>query len=604
MATGQASIMRMDYSQDKIAALRVLMNNEGLDGYIVPKADEFQGEFVAPYAERLKWLTDFSGSAGVAIVLYNNAVVMSDGRYTLQLKTQVDSRVFETGDSINTGIDGWLNENADEDAVIGYDPMLFTAEQIDKLEREAGAFVFKAVENNLVDEIWEDQPEKPSGKVEVFCEKIAGRSVQDKKQQIVEEIEKQDVDLCILTLPDSIAWLLNVRGSDIEYIPSVLSYAIVHADASKPIQWITEKSKLDEGVLAHLQDHVEIVGMDVLEELQTETVMMDFSAAPIWFKHDLEQREITIRNVKDPCIAPKAVKTSTEYEAITKAHIADGVAIVKFLHWLDTNTPNADIGELVAQEQLLAFRKEQEAFKQPSFPTIAGYGSNGAIVHYRSSEKSNQALSGGSLFLVDSGGQYYDGEKIAGTTDITRTIAIGKPTEEMIENFSRVLKGHVAVARAIFPHGTIGAQVDTLARQPLWDVHLDFAHGTGHGVGCYLAVHEEAANISPRGKTMFEKGMLISNEPGYYKSGEYGIRIENLVYVRETGEVNSNDKPMLEFETVSFAPIDRRLINPGILNEDELGWLNRYHQKTYDVLKEHLDEDVREWLKEQTAPIG
>ncbi len=592
--------MNMDNSQAKIRALRAKMKEKGLEGYIVPKADEFQGEFVAPYAERLKWLTGFSGSAGVAIILMDNACVMSDGRYTLQLASQVDDTVFDVGDSINMGVHGWLNEYLADSTIIGYDPMLFTADQIARIENGAEQAVMKAVEGNLVDQIWDDQPEKPAGAVVTFDESIAGRSVKDKKAEISAAIQKQKAKACILTLPDSISWLLNVRGSDIDYIPSVLSYAVIYADDALPIHWITDEGKVGEDVLKNLNGQVEIAAFDVLEQLDDGPVMLDFASAPVWFKSSLTRQGVELKNVKDPCIAPKAIKSVSEGEAIKNAHIADGVALTKFLYWLDQKTPSGDVTEMDAEAQLLQFREEHPAFKGMSFPTIAGYGPNGAVVHYRSSEKTNTALSGGSLFLVDSGGQYYDGQNIAGTTDITRTIAIGDPSEEMIERFTQVLKGHIAVAAALFPEGTIGAQVDTLARQPLWASNLDFAHGTGHGVGCYLAVHEEAANISPRGKVAFEAGMLISNEPGYYKGGEYGIRIENLVYVRETGQLNSNEAPMLDFETVSFAPIDRNLIDAPSLTSAEAEWLNNYHALVFEKISPHLDDDLKDWLELQT----
>jgi len=505
---------------------------------------------------------------------------------------------------VKVGVHGWLNEHADKDIVIGYDPMLFTPEQIARIEKQASDIVLKSVPGNLVDKIWYDQPEKPKGQVIVFEEHIAGTGVAEKKAAIAEKVRKHKAQACILTMPDSVSWLLNIRGSDINYIPSVLSYAVVYAEDDKPVTWITDQDKVSADVMSALDGHVEVSGWECFESFQSGTVMLDFSTAPVWFKRDLEKRQVEVKNVKDPCVKPKATKTLSEYEAIKKAHIADGVAVVKFLQWLDKNAADGEITELDAEAKLLECRQQHPAFKGQSFPTIAGYGANGAIVHYRSSAKTNITLSGGSLFLVDSGGQYYDGQDIAGTTDITRTIAIGQPSEEMIERNTLVLKGHIAVASARFPHGTTGAQVDTLARQPLWAEHLDFAHGTGHGVGCYLAVHEEAASISPRGKSAFEAGMLISNEPGYYKNGEYGIRIENLIYVRETGQENSTGTPMLDFETVSFAPIDRRLIDAKLLNAQEIKWLDTYHADVYEKLSQHLDEKERGWLQQQTKPIA
>jgi len=568
------------------------MVEQGLDGFVIPKADEYQGEFTAPYAERLAWLTGFTGSAGVAVVLADKACVFSDGRYHLQLDQQVDGDVFETGDSVGFGAGKWLDEHAQAGSVIGYDPWLHTSEQIKSLEKDAAdsGLIFKSVEENPLDQAWADQPEKSCEKANVFPEDISCMTLNKKKKEVALKVKNEGAKACIISLPDSICWLLNVRGSDIDYIPSVLSYAIVYADETQPVQWIVDPQKVSE---LDLGADVEIVGLDALKSLEGP-VMLDCTRSPAWFKATLEAQGVEVLNAKDPCIDLKAIKTPQEIAAIKRAHIVDGVAVTRLLYWLSHEGEGRS--ELEAAAKIQEFRENHPAFKGPSFPTISGFGSNGAIVHYRSNEETNKTLEAGNLLLVDSGGQYAEGD-VYGTTDITRTVAIGEASNEMRRNFTLTLKGHIALARAQFSEGTTGMEIDELARAPLQAEGLDYAHGTGHGVGCYLAVHEEAASISPRGKEAFKSGMLISNEPGYYKEGAYGIRIENLVFVEARGE------GMLGFETVSYAPLDRALIDVELLDQKGREWLNAYHSKTYELLSPHLKSHEAQWLKEQTAPF-
>lgn len=560
--------------EEKLSALRVEMNKQGIDGFIIPRADEYQGEFVAPYAERLQWLTGFTGSGGVAAVLKEKAAALTDGRYLIQIDQQVDTSLFETGDMIKAPIESWLAENADENDVIGYDPWLHTPAQIEKIAKklEGKNIQLKPVEANPLDKVWSDQPDRPKTEAHSFSDDLAGHSAEEKRQLIANKVKEQGADCCILTLPDSICWLLNERGSDTDYIPVSLSYLLLDAEN-------LEASRIDDA-----KDFASLKG---------KAVMLDHKRSPIAFRHALKQAGATIIDAEDPCILPKAIKSEQEQEAIKQAHIIDGVALVKFLYWLSQNALSGNLTELSATQKLKEFRAENAAFKSDSFPTIAGYADNGAIVHYRATKRTDKTITAPGLFLVDSGGQYLDEDKgVAGTTDITRTIAIGEPSHEMMQHFTLVLKGHIAVAMAKFPEGTSGAQVDALARQYLWNDGLDYAHGTGHGVGCYMAVHEEAASISPRGQQAFQAGMLISNEPGYYREGEYGIRIENLVLVKK-------DKNLF-FETVSFAPIDYSLILPDMLSQEEKAWLNAYHQKVCDVLSPHLDAEHQEWLKART----
>ncbi len=581
----------------KLAALRENMAQQGLDGLIVPHADAFQSEYPPPGARRLEWLTGFNGSAGVAVVLADKAVVMSDGRYTIQLAQQVDGDLFETSDVTKAGVSKWLPKNASRGDVIGYDPWLFTPKQIEGLEEkvEDSGIVLKPVSENSVDAIWQDRPEVPMVAATIFPEEVAGISSAKKREMIAEEVKKAGGDAVILTLPDSICWLLNVRGNDVDYVPSVLSYTILYADGT--VDWFVEPEKVPDDVKKHLGQGVQVIEPSELAQSVTKLkgkVLLDFERSPMWFK----EQAIDVVDFKDPCILPKACKTKEERAAIEQAHVSDGVAIVRFLVWLDQEAEKGQLTELGVVEKLEDFRQENENYKGPSFDTISGFGPNGAIVHYRVSEETNLKIKPSGLLLVDSGGQYH-----WGTTDITRTIAIGEPSEEMRVNFTRVLKGHIAVAMARFPVGTVGAQIDALARQPLWNCGLDFAHGTGHGVGCYLQVHEEAASISPRGKEPFKAGMLISNEPGYYKEGAYGIRIENLVLVEEAGRCADTDTEMLSFKTVTLAPIDRRLIMEDMLGKEEREWLDAYHVRIRDILSPNLDKDVAAWLEEKTRAL-
>jgi Xaa-Pro aminopeptidase len=583
---------------EKLAALRTEMQAQALDGFIIPLADEYQGEFTPEYAQRLKWLTGFTGSGGIAAVLQDRAVVLTDGRYLIQIVQQVDGDHFETGNMITDPLENWLSENTTTDAVIGYDPRLHTPAQIEKMASKG--LHLKATEQNPIDAAWPDQPSPPQGSIELFSDDLAGATAAQKKMPIANTLREKDADSCIITLPDSIAWLLNVRGADVECTPSVLSYAIIYKD-DRPITWAVNPDKLEPAIRDALSGVADVIHpQDLGKTLNalSGTIMLDFKRSPLWFKTTLEQGAAILIDAEDPCIAPKAIKSKAEQSAIKKAHELDAIALVKFLHWAENSARSASATEIDVAEKIKEFRAQHGAFKGISFPTIAGFGENGAIVHYRATPDNNAALGDNGLLLVDSGGQYYDPENgIAGTTDITRTIAIGTPTDEMRQRFTLVLKGHIDLAKAQFPQGTTGAQIDTLARQPLWSEGLDFAHGTGHGVGCYLAVHEEAASISPRGTQAFEAGMLISNEPGYYQEGDYGIRIENLVLVQE------GQGGMLSFETISFAPIDRSLIVAEMLDDAQKAWLDAYHAHTYDVVAPHVDADVREWLAQQCAPL-
>jgi Xaa-Pro aminopeptidase len=580
----------MEYAQ-KLEELRQILAAEGGDGFLVPRTDEYQGEYVPACAERLAWLTGFTGSAGLAVVLRDKAMVMSDGRYTIQLAQQVDRDLYQLVNSQDVKPEEWLKEHA-HGKVIGYDPKLHTPAQIEA--KEKAGVKLKALSTNPVDKIWKDRPRPPLSQVSLFPEKFAGVSAADKIQNIQKQLQEKKQDAVILTLSDSIAWLLNIRGNDIPYIPVVLSYAVV--PAKDKVQWFVQPEKISADIQKALEAVVDFKApeelKEALENLGGQHVLLDPKRTSIWFRNILQKNGAEIISGDDPCIAPRARKTTAEQAAMKAAHIRDGVALIRFLKWFEGEAPKGQLNELSVEDKLESFRAQAKEFKEPSFNTIAGYGANGAVVHYRADEKSSQTIKAGNLLLLDSGAQYEDG-----TTDITRTLAVGEPSAEMKECFTLVLKGHIAVASAKFKKGTKGKDIDLLARGPLREKGLDFAHGTGHGVGCYLSVHEEAANFSPRGEDEVKAGMIISNEPGFYKEGEYGIRIENLVLTQEA------DDGSLYFETITLCPIDQNLIIAERLNEDEKAWLNVYHEQVFETLSPHLNAEEKQWLKAHTAKI-
>lgn len=573
----------MNYAQ-KLQKLRNTMATQGIRGYLVPRTDEYQGEYVADYAERLKWLTGFRGSAGMAVVLDDKAVVMSDGRYTIQLAQEVDGTLYDLVNSQEIEFTEWLKGIANQ-KTIGYDPKLFTSLQIEKLEKIGVAL--KAIDQNLIDESWEGQPTAPKGTISLFPEKYAGTSAIDKIEVIQEEIKQAGAEALILTMSDSIAWLLNIRGSDIPFIPVALSYAIVPVKGK--VQWFIDHDKISDEVNAYLSDKVSLHEENTIARFIKDLkgrVWLDTKRSSLWFKNLLAD----IIEKDDPCINLRACKNETEQQAMRQAHIRDGVAVIQFLKWFEAE--NEKQSEITIEQQLEEFRAQAPEFKEPSFSTIAGIGAHGAIVHYRATAESASEVGGDTLLLIDSGAQYEDG-----TTDITRTIPVGKPTQEMIKNNTLVLKGHIAVARAKFSKGTPGKEIDALARAPLHSEGLDYSHGTGHGVGCYLSVHEEAASLSPRGESPVLPGMILSNEPGYYKEGAYGIRIENLILTQE------NDAGKLYFETITLAPIETSILDRALLTEDEKNWLNGYHKKVYETLAPLLDHGTAKWLKDKTRQI-
>jgi Xaa-Pro aminopeptidase len=592
---------------DRLKALREQLKASELDGFVVPLTDEHMSEYVGSYAQRLAWLTGFEGSAGSAVVLPEEAAIFVDGRYTLQVRQQVSPTEWSYQSVPETSTTEWLKEHAPEGARIGYDPWLHTRDWVKKAQEalaSRGAELVP-VARNPIDEIWEDRPKASKAKLVVQADTYAGKSAAEKRTEIGDWLQKQNADAAVLSALDSIAWAFNIRGQDVTHTPVALAYALVHADGTADLFVASEKigpdvrQHLGNGVRLHERSEFETV----LAGLKDKTVVADPERAVAAIFDALERAGAKVLSMRDPVVLPKAIKNPVEIAGQKAAQERDGAVITRFLHWIDEEAPKGDVDELIASDRLEALRRENEELRDLSFDSISGAGPNGAIVHYRSTEKTNRKLEQGTLYLIDSGGQYVDG-----TTDITRTVPIGEPTDEMRDRFTRVLKGHIAIATSVFPKGTRGSQLDSFARRPLWEAGLDYAHGTGHGVGSFLSVHEGPQRISPVGSAQsggdepLQAGMILSNEPGYYKTGEYGIRIENLVLVVPR-EIDGAEKEMLGFETLTFAPIDRRLIDVEMLDAEELIWLNCYHAHVMARIGPKLSGSDLAWLQAACAPI-
>ncbi|MFA6140129.1 MAG: aminopeptidase P family protein [Hyphomicrobium sp.] len=591
-------------STERIKELRRLMAAAKLDAYLVPRADEHQGEYVPAAAARLQWMTGFSGSAGLAIVTKKTAMLFVDGRYTVQARAEVEPGVVEPSTIARGAVGEWLAQHLSRGQTVGFDPRLHTIAEIERLEATLKPHGIKLspTARNLVDRVWgRARPPAPKDPVALHPQKFAGRTAQDKIADIQKRLKTDKQDAVVLTLSDSVAWVFNIRGSDIPHTPVALAFAIVPA-SGKPELFVAAE-KLEPSVRAHLETFARISEpaslADRLKALRTgrKRVRLDPNTAGYWFARTLGGGKAIARG-PDPSLALKAIKNATEIKGSRAAHLRDGIAVTRFLAWLDGAAATGALDEIEAVRRLEGFRRATNQLREISFDTISGSGPNGAIVHYRVSEATNRKLRSGELFLIDSGAQYLDG-----TTDITRTVAIGKPTHEMRERFTLVLKGHIAVASARFPKGTRGIDLDPFARRALWQHGLDYDHGTGHGIGSYLSVHEGPQSISRAGMAVLEPGMIISNEPGYYKEGAYGIRIENLVLVTELTKLPGAERETMGFETLTLAPIDRRLIVKQMLGADEIAWLDDYHARVAAAVGPELDEDARAWLKRATAPL-
>jgi Xaa-Pro aminopeptidase len=589
-------------SAERLAALRDELARQQLDGFVVPLTDEHMSEYVGGYAQRLQWLTGFEGSAGSAVVLAARAAMFTDGRYTLQVRQQVDGVLYDFEDVPQTSVAAWLEKSVRAGQRIGHDPWLHTRGWVrDTAARLAArGATLVAVEHNPIDAIWASRPAPSAARIEVHPLAVAGRSAAEKRMEVAAWLREAGADALVVTALDSIAWLLNVRGRDVARTPVALAFAVL--DANGGVDLFVAPEKIDDAVRAHLGEGVRCHRREdfsaYLTAVGKQKVVVDPAGAVAAIFQALEAGGATIIEARDPCILAKAIKNAIEIEGSRAAHRRDGAALTRFLHWVASEAQGGDIDELTASDRLHAFRAETGCLEDLSFDTISGSGPNGAIVHYRASPATNRNLAPGGLYLVDSGGQYRDG-----TTDVTRTLAIGTPSAEMRDRYTRVLKGHIALGSAVFPEGTRGGQLDVLARHALWAAGLDYAHGTSHGVGSYLAVHEGPQRIATAGSDEpLRAGMILSNEPGYYKAGAYGIRIENLVLVVEA-DLPGAEKPMLRFEPLTLAPLERVLIDASLLTPQERRWIDDYHATVCEKLTPLLPDAAVNWLKLATAPL-
>ncbi|WP_324805627.1 aminopeptidase P family protein [Sphingomonas sp. LY29] len=598
----------MTLSADRLAALRAQLSADGLDGFVVPLTDEHMSEYVGSYAGRLEWLTGFKGSAGAAVVLADKAAIFTDGRYTVQVRSQVDGNDFSYESVPETSPAGWLKAHAAKGARIGYDPWLHSRDWVrgasDGLKSVGAQLV--AVERNPIDAVWADRPQPSVAKLVVQPDDLAGRNSADKRHAIADWLGDKGADAAVLAALDSIAWTFNIRGQDVSHTPVALAFAVVHADGTADL--FTAREKVGDEIAQHLGNGVRLQDRadfePYLRGLAGKTVAVDPERSVSAIARALEEGGATILSARDPAVLPKAIKNDAEIAGHHAAQARDGAAVARFLRWIDETAPAGGVDEMIAADKLLDLRREHGEVVDLSFDTISAFGANGALPHYKGTEESNVPLTPGSLYLVDSGAQYRDG-----TTDITRTVPIGEPTAEMRDRFTRVLQGHIGIATAVFPKGTRGSQLDSFARAPLWRAGLDYAHGTGHGVGAFLSVHEGPQRISPVGSSQsggdepLVAGMMLSNEPGYYKVGDYGIRIENLVLVVPR-EIPGADKDMLGFETLTFVPIDRRLIDVAMLSDGERQWVDDYHTAVLAKLGPQLEGEDRTWLEKECAPLA
>ncbi|HKH80596.1 MAG TPA: aminopeptidase P family protein [Methylovirgula sp.] len=588
-------------SAARLAALREELARHGLSGFLVPRADRHQNENVPPSEERLAWLTGFTGSAGLAVILQDRAVLFVDGRYTLQVKEQVDLSRVEPVPIAQTSPEKWLEKNLGSGMKLGFDPWLHTPGQIEKFEKAAAAAGAElvALAENPIDAIWSDRPPAPQGAVARHPARLAGESAKKKLARVGKALGKADA--LLVSDPHAVAWAFNIRGKDVAYTPLPLAFALIPKEGKARLY--IDPAKLGPALRAYLDERAEIAAPSRLEAdlaalgKDGKRVLFDAASAPVKLTRLLKAAGGQPQIGQDPIALMKARKNQAELEGARRAHLRDGIAMLRFLHWFSIEAPKGKLTEIDAAQALETFRRQSRKLRDLSFPTISAAGPNSAIPHYRVTVATNRKIKKG-IFLIDSGGQYEDG-----TTDITRTLAIGTPSQEMRDRFTRVLKGHIAIARALFPKGTSGAQIDALARLSLWQAGLDFDHGTGHGVGSYLSVHEGPQRIAKLGGAALESGMILSNEPGYYKAAEFGIRIENLVAVAPR-KIKGAERDMLGFETLTLAPIDLSLVEPKLLDAEEIAWLNAYHARVRKALAPHVEPALRKWLARATKPIG
>jgi Xaa-Pro aminopeptidase len=593
------------FSRERLIELRATLKTLNVDGFIVPHSDEYQNEFLPARAERLAWLTAFDGSAGLAIITANKAAIFVDGRYTLQVQNQVDNTLYSYEHLTDHPVTEWVQKNLCQGTRLAYDSWLHSANQVNALELACSNVGAKlvAVDTNPIDEIWKNQPEPPKTPIIPHELRYSGRTSLQKCEEVALKIVENNNDAVVLNKPESIAWLLNVRGNDVPYTPLPLSFAILNSDAT--VDWFVYPEKISKQLISHIGKRVLLHSPDELGSALDKlgkagaAVQICPDTTSSWIYQRLTKSGADIHQSIDPVVLPKAIKNEIELSGSRSAHLRDGVAIVKFLAWLVDTMPKREITEISAAHKLAEFRSKGDLFRGLSFETISGSGPNAAIVHYRVTQDTVRHLCSGVFYLFDSGGQYLDG-----TTDVTRTIALGAPSDEMRDRYTRVLKGHIAIATSRFPAGTTGAQIDGLARQFLWQLGLDYDHGTGHGVGSYLGVHEGPQRISKAGtKQVLQPGMIISNEPGYYKQGSYGIRIENLLAVVVDEGVDEAKEETYSFETLTLAPIDLSCVELPLLTLQERVWINGYHSKVMSKIGPLVDSKTRDWLSFSTREL-
>jgi Xaa-Pro aminopeptidase len=588
-------------TETPLAALRNELARRDLQGFIVPRADEHLGEYVPAAAERLAWLTGFTGSAGLGVVLADKAAVFTDGRYVLQLASQTDATQWERLHVTEQPPETWIATHSAAGARIGFDPWLISEEGLARYTKAGLAMT--PVESNPIDAVWHDRPPPPQAQATPHPVSVAGRSSEEKRQDIAAALREAKQDTAVLSDPASVAWLFNIRGGDVPFTPFALGFALAHSDGAAEL--FMDPVKLPEATRAFLGNGVSVAARDALPaalvRLEGKTVRVDPSGSPVWFAERLREAGATVVAGPDPCLLPKAKKNAVEQQGTRDAHARDAVALCRFLHWLSEIGPSGGETEMSAANRLLACREAIEGFRGESFPAISGAGEHGAIIHYRVSENSNRPIRPNEVYLIDSGAQYTDG-----TTDVTRTVwtGPGAAPAEVRGNVTRVLKGHIAIATLTFPEGVGGAHIDAFARRALWQVGIDYDHGTGHGVGSYLSVHEGPVSISRLARPVpIGAGMILSDEPGYYLPGHYGIRMENLLLV-QPAEIPDATRPFLRFETLTLAPFDRALIDPALLDPWELDWLNAYHARVARQVGPHLEPAARAWLEAACERIG
>jgi Xaa-Pro aminopeptidase len=587
---------------DRLASLRRVLAERGVDGMVLPLTDEHRSEYIPGSAKRLTWLTGFTGSAGMVAVLPERAALFVDGRYTLQAEAELDPALFERCHVTDRPPASWLGDHLRAGQHLGFDPNLHVKAEVERYQRacaKAGAELV-ALDENPIDAIWTTRPPAPIAPIALLDVAYAGESNDAKRTRMGAEVGKAGAEVGVISTPDSIAWLLNLRGGDVPFNPLTLSFALLHADGA--VELFVDQRKLMPGQSFGNGVSIQPIGgfPSGLQQLGQDgrSVLVDPSVTSVAVVERLSAAGARVIEGDEPCVMAKACKNPTELDGARHAQRRDGAALCRFLCWLETEAMRRPVSEMEAAERLDQERQSDPLYRGRSFETISATGPNAALAHYRVTPESNRILEAGSLYLVDSGGQYLDA-----TTDVTRTLAIGEPSAEMRQRFTLVLKGHIAIARVVFPPGTNGAQIDGLARQAMWQVGLDFDHGTGHGIGSYLCVHEGPARIAKTGMVALKAGMILSDEPGYYKAGAYGIRTENLVIVTSRGVPDGGERELLGFEILTRAPIDRRLIVPDLLDADERAWLDNYHARVRTDLIDLLEGETAAWLARATAPL-